>query len=150
MVQVIFVIAGDGELYPDLTKRVATDHLNKKVILTGNLTPQEVRDLLRITDVFVYPSHHNEGFPNSILEAGASGCFVIVTDNAGTSEIVANNLTGSFIKQKSSAEIGQTLTWALDNHKKTQKMGMKLREEIKKKFNWIKIAEVFYKVLSSS
>ncbi|MEK7166723.1 MAG: glycosyltransferase family 4 protein, partial [Patescibacteria group bacterium] len=61
---IYFVLAGDGELYEGLKKSIISDNFTKKVFLTGNLNPLEVRDLLRVTDIFVYPSHHSEGLPN--------------------------------------------------------------------------------------
>lgn len=145
---IYFVIAGDGELFPMLSSQIQEDNLQDRVYLTGNLNPQEVRELLRITDIFVYPSHHNEGFPNAILEAGSSGCFVIATDNAGTSEIVTHGKNGLLIKQKKSIEIEKALMWALANSKKSKEMGINLREKIREKFDWTNISEEYYKFIT--
>ena len=51
------------------------------------------------SDCFILPSYR-EGFPNTVLEAGAMGLPCIVTDINGSREIVEDGLNGSVIASK--------------------------------------------------
>ena len=82
------IFAGGGELETKLRKQIRDDKLDKLITITGFIPYSKVRTILQKTDIFISPSHHNEGFPNTILEAGACGNFVIATDNAGTKELI--------------------------------------------------------------
>jgi len=144
---VIFVLAGPGELEQELRNQIKEDGLEDKVIMTGDLKYEQVRDLLAISDIFINPSHHNEGFPNTVLEAGASGCYVIATDNAGSWEVVRNEKTGQLIPQKDSEAIVEALKWAIRNKDKRQKMAQSFREMLIKEFDWNIISEKLYKIL---
>lgn len=84
-----FVTVGDGPL--DLTQ-LARDAGCTNVINLGGLTPQAVRLMCRLVDIFCLPSHHtdeegSEGIPVAILEALAMGLPVVTTPNGSISEL---------------------------------------------------------------
>ncbi|OGC50726.1 hypothetical protein A2716_01670 [candidate division WWE3 bacterium RIFCSPHIGHO2_01_FULL_40_23] len=139
-----FAFAGPGELEKELEARIANDELSKKVTLTGSLDYNKVQKLLSVTDIFVNPSHHNEGLPTTILEAGASECFVIATDNGGTREAVINNETGLLIPQKDQNSLYQSIVWAIRNESERMKMASNLKTKIQKEFDWNKTSEKLY------
>lgn len=85
-VPVRLVIAGDGELFPEVRRRVAATGLQEKISLLG--WREDTRDVLRNCDVFVLPSLY-EGFSYSILEAMAAKLPIVSTDVFGTRETVA-------------------------------------------------------------
>ena len=143
----VFVLAGPGELEEQLKNRIQKEALASKVILTGNLSYDQVKSLLGMSDVFVNPSHHNEGFPNTVLEAGSAGCFVIASDNAGTREVIRNGETGTLIPQKHVNSIQESIEWALLHPAERQKIAGNFREELVEKFDWDNISEQLYKVL---
>jgi len=144
---VVFVLAGPGELEQKLKNQIADDGLEDKVIMTGDLKYERVRDLLAISDIFINPSHHNEGFPNTVLEGGASGCYVIATDNAGTWEVVRDGETGQLVAQKDPEAIVEALKWALDNEKERVLIAQNFRKMLVKEFDWNVISEKLYKLL---
>ena len=59
----------------------------------------DIRSFLVAADVFVLPSYR-EGFPNVILQAGAMGLPVIVTDVNGADEIITNNENGLIVPRR--------------------------------------------------
>ena len=145
--RVYFVFVGGGPLENNLRKEIAKDRLGKRVFVTGSLDSRGVRQALQTTDIFVHPSHHNEGFPNVILEAGASGCFVIATDNAGVREVVVHKKTGYLIAQKSEKEIRESIRWALTHPQKRRKIVASMRRLMVSKFDWNLLANKYYAVL---
>lgn len=143
----LFILAGPGELEQKLANFIQQDKLDSKIVLTGNLNYQQVRDLLGISDIFINPSHHNEGFPNTILEAGASGCFVVATDNAGTWEVIRNNETGKLIPQRDTKAITEALSWAVDNADQRRLIAENFRKILVQEFDWKVISEKLYNLL---
>jgi glycosyltransferase involved in cell wall biosynthesis len=85
-VPVRLVIAGDGELFAEAERQVATAGLRDKVSLLGWRT--DVRKVLRDLDVLVIPSLY-EGGSYSLLEAMAAKLPVVSTNVFGTDETLA-------------------------------------------------------------
>lgn len=143
----LFVLGGPGELEPELRSKIKQDKLDTKVLLTGDLTYNQVKALLGTSNLFVNPSHHNEGFPNTILEAGSAGCYVIATDNAGTSEVVRSAQTGALIPQKDVKAIEDAIYWAVTHQEKRERIAQNFRRELVEKFDWKVISNQLYKLL---
>ncbi len=81
-------LVGDGNQKEELEALSA--ELGVDVTFAGRKTREEVRDILRESDLFVLPSL-NEGMSNSLLEAMATGLPIIVTDAPGSDELVDGN-----------------------------------------------------------
>lgn len=84
-------IIGDGE---DL-KRLKS--ISKKPIFKGHLEHEQVLEEMRKADIFALPSV-NETFGMVYLEAMASGCITVCTENDGIAGIIKNNENGFFWK----------------------------------------------------
>lgn len=140
---VTFVIAGDGLLSAEIAGIVKRKSFQKRVVMTGDLTIQEMRQLYKATDIFVHPSYHTEGFPNAVLEAVASGCFVIATNNAGTNEIITHKKTGLLIKQHDVQGIKRAIWWALTHKKQRNIMAHNSRIWTTDHFDWHHLVEQF-------
>lgn len=143
----LFVLGGPGELEAEMKNRIRQDKLENKVLLTGDLKYDQVKELLGISDIFINPSHHNEGFPNTVLEAGSAGCYVIATDNAGTWEVVRNGETGALVPQKDSKAFEEAIKWALIHKEERQVVAQKFRQELVKIFDWKVISDQLYNLL---
>lgn len=125
-----FVFAGDGEIY-----RKFKNENNKNIYFLGGLENGNVRKLLVSTDIFVHPSMHHEGFPNVLLEAGASGCAVITSGMGGTIEIIENKKTGLVIRPDKK-ELYAAITLLAANKLRRIELAASLREKIVKCFSW--------------
>lgn len=143
----LLVLGGPGELETEMKNLIQQDGLKNKVLLTGDLKYDQVKELLGISDIFINPSHHNEGFPNTVLEAGSTGCYVIATDNAGTCEVVRNGETGALVPQKNSTAFEEAITWALTHKEERQRIADNFRQELVKGFDWKVISEQLYTLL---
>jgi glycosyltransferase involved in cell wall biosynthesis len=146
--EIIFVIAGSGELSDWLTQKIHQDQLEKRIFTTGSLDSQEVNDLLQQSDIVVHPSHHNEGFPNVLLEAGACGCFVIATDIGGSTEIIQDSVNGLIIPTKNTHAIMNAINFSLQHIPERKRMAQALRERITLNYDWEIIAKVYFSLLT--
>lgn len=81
----------------------------------GRVTEEEKRELYFNSHVFSLPTSYFEGQPISILEAYASGCFVITTGQKGILDIFENNKNGFEIKDRSLNSVKSVLEKVLKN-----------------------------------
>lgn len=81
------VLAGDGEMRPQIEQAIARQQLAGRVRITGWVSSDQVRDLLLGSRALVLPSFA-EGLPVVIMEALALGRPVISTWVAGIPELV--------------------------------------------------------------
>jgi glycosyltransferase involved in cell wall biosynthesis len=82
------VMIGSGPLQPELTNLARQSGLkDNQLFWAGRRAPAEVAQFMRAADAVCLTSH-NEGVPNVLLEALASGRPLISTDVGGISEII--------------------------------------------------------------
>lgn len=134
---VYFIFAGEGKLLREL-KRKGGDH----IYILGKINKKQTADVLANSDIVVHPSLHHEGFPNVILEAGASGCAVIATNQGGTKEIIEHYKTGSVVKPNA-ADLEPSLLSLLNDEKKRRYFASALRNKVEEKFTWSNIVQVY-------
>ncbi len=92
-------IAGEGPLEDDLRTQAAALGIADRVRFAGFLRSTELRDLYHDAHLFIHPSRltadqNQEGVPNSMLEAMATGLPVLATRHGGIPEAVDEELTG--------------------------------------------------------
>jgi glycosyltransferase involved in cell wall biosynthesis len=87
----VFLIAGDGELRPDVEATIRAEGLEGRVILLG--WRRDIPLLLRAADLFLLTSRW-EGLPRSILEALLCGLPVVATAADGVADVVHDGVNG--------------------------------------------------------
>lgn len=85
------------------------------------------------SDCFVMPSYR-EGFPNTVLEAGAMGLPSIVTDINGSREIIENGRNGMIIPSKDSDALYHAMEQMLTDNEKRGAMASQARAMIANRF----------------
>lgn len=76
---------------------------------------EDVRPWLAASDIFVLPSYR-EGFPNSVIEAGAMGLPSIVTDINGANEIVIPGENGLIVPPRDTDALYEAMRRLHDDH----------------------------------
>lgn len=92
---VIFVIAGSGEMEHQLINEVAALGIGDKVFFTGFLRGDELKRLYKSADLCVFPSI-SEPFGLTTLESLINGTPVLVSKQSGVSEILSHTLKADF------------------------------------------------------
>ena len=84
-----FVMAGSGDLLPEMIERVACLRIASKFHFTGFLKKNRVDQLWSATSLYVMPSV-SEPFGISPLEAVQAGVPVIISNQSGVAEVMQN------------------------------------------------------------
>jgi len=103
-------LAGDGELRADLWSLAQKLGVAERVKFTGFLGQSELRALYAGAHVFMHPSQigkdgNQEGVPNSMLEAMASGLPILATTHGGIPEAVVHGESGLLVAERDHAAL---------------------------------------------
>jgi|SRR3989344_1004430 len=129
-------ILGDGPLLEILTVRAATLGLGGIVQFSGWIDRAALPRRYAENDVFVLPSSE-EGMPNVVLEAMATGLPIVVANFHGSDELVIHEKNGFIFSE--SNELAPLLVRLLDDELLRAQFGRESRI-LATKFNWAKIA----------
>lgn len=113
------------------TKKAIKD--TPEIIETGSLFGDDLLTYFAASDCFVFPSYR-EGFPNTVLEAGAMGIPSIVTDINGSREIIVNGKNGIIIPSQDANELYHAMVSIITEDKNRQFMAANARKMIETRF----------------
>jgi glycosyltransferase involved in cell wall biosynthesis len=102
------VLAGDGELRPDLEREIAARGLGERIRITGWLSSAQIRQELLNATAMVLPSLA-EGLPVAIMEAMALRRPVLSTYIAGIPELVRSGVSGWLFPSGSVEELAAAM-----------------------------------------
>ncbi len=112
--QATFTIAGEGPQRAELEALATALGMAGRVRLTGFLAQAELRALFAESHFFLHPSElgtdgDQEGVPNAMLEAMASGLPVVATRHGGIPEAVEHGVSGLLTAEHDPAALAESL-----------------------------------------
>ena len=113
------------------TRQIIAD--NEGIEAVGVKRGDELLAYYAAADCFVFPSYR-EGFPNTVLEAGAMGLPSVVTDINGSREIINNGYNGLIVPPRDEQALFKAMTEMLENTEKRKKMATNARPLIAQRF----------------
>ena len=116
----LFFIAGAGPLLGELRELVRQLRIEKSVHFVGFLSQTDLRRLFESSHLFVHPSEvaidsNQEGVPNSMLEAMASGLPVVATMHGGIPEAVTDGVSGLLVPERDHLRLANALVTLVEN-----------------------------------
>jgi glycosyltransferase involved in cell wall biosynthesis len=133
-------IVGDGPLRADLEARVAGLGLEGRVRLAGH--QEDVAAELREHDVFVLPSR-SEAFPNSVIEAMATGLPVVASAVGGIPELVDHGRNGLLVPPGQSGELAEAVIGLLRRPSFARALGRKARVDVLTRYSFDRMVHQF-------
>lgn len=129
------LLIGNLEQHLDPLKAETLNVIDKHISIES-LGPKYGDELLAYyaaSDCFVFPSYR-EGFPNTVMEAGAMGLPSIVTDINGSREIIIDGKNGVIIPSKDVEALYHAMEEMITNSDKTKEYTDNAREMIASRF----------------
>ena len=106
---------------------------NPSIEAVGGKFGDELLSYYAAADCFVFPSYR-EGFPNTVLEAGAMGLPSIVTDINGSREIIKQGENGIIIPSKNSQALFDAMIAMMNDRSARDRMAGNAREMIASRY----------------
>ncbi|MBK5271347.1 MAG: glycosyltransferase [Bacteroidia bacterium] len=94
----------------------------------------DVEYFMHLSHLLVHASYR-EGFPNTLLQAGAMNCPIICTAIAGSIDIVTNKETGLLFQPGNADDLLEKLKYALAHSEEMRGYAVNLRKKIEKYFS---------------
>jgi colanic acid/amylovoran biosynthesis glycosyltransferase len=118
--QAVLEIAGEGPLLPSLKRLAAELNLADSVRFRGFLSQEDLRELFYASHIFLHPSEtgadgNQEGIPNSMLEAMATGLPVFATEHGGIPEAIESGVNGVLVPEGDFDQLAGKLLKAVRN-----------------------------------
>ena len=129
------LLIGNFEQHLDPLQAKTLNVIDKHISIES-LGPKYGDELLAYyaaSDCFVFPSYR-EGFPNTVMEAGAMGLPSIVTDINGSREIIMDGKNGVIIPSKDVEALYHAMKEMITNSDKTKEYADNAREMIASRF----------------
>lgn len=116
---------------------------NPAIEAVGKKMGDELLAYYCVADCFVMPSYR-EGFPNTVLEAGAMGLPSIVTDINGSREIIVQGENGVIVPSKDADALFHAMKAMIDDVKKREAMAAKARPMVAERFEQSYVRKCLY------
>ena len=134
-----FFIAGKGPLQPELEMLAAGLGIFKDVHFVGFLSQPKLLDLYASSHLFLHPSETSpnqdqEGVPNSILEAMATGLPVAGTQHGGIPEAVEHGRTGLLVPEEDHVALANAMQEITQVPGLLTEMGLRARAAVMDRF----------------
>ncbi|MBI4497991.1 MAG: glycosyltransferase [Chloroflexi bacterium] len=139
--RVEFAIVGSGPSEESLRRLAQEVGVAGQVCFLGWLDREELAARYRASDAFVLPSFE-EGMPNVVLEAMASGLPIVTTDIYGNRELVRDGEQGFLVPPGDAAAVGAALARLAADPDLARSLGRQARQRAEG-FSWGKVAQAY-------
>ena len=134
-----FTIAGEGPLLGALEKLRDDLGLTSRITFAGFLKGNDLCKLYHASHVFIHPSRlmedgNQEGIPNAMLEAMATGLPVIATLHGGIPEAVRQDVTGFLVRERDVDGLYHAITRLLETPGQWQTMSAAASADVRENF----------------
>jgi colanic acid/amylovoran biosynthesis glycosyltransferase len=134
-----FAIAGEGPLRGELEKLTNDLGLGEAVRFCGFLKGPELCNLFQQSHVFLHPSRmtedqNQEGVPNAMLEAMATGLPVLATRHGGIPEAVRHGVSGILVAERDRAALQDAMISLAAAPDRWKSMGLAAADDVRRNF----------------
>jgi len=113
-------VAGEGPMLAELKELIGKLKIADRVALPGFVPPDKLRGIFYDSHIFLHPSEtgsdgNQEGIPNSMLEAMATGLPVFATEHGGIPEAIENGVSGVLAPERDHEALSHALLEAVED-----------------------------------
>ena len=134
------LIAGDGPLAGRLLAEAERETINGSVAFLGAQSRDEVRDLLRVSDVLSMPSlsdsrGQTEALGMVIMEAVSSGIPVVASSVGGIPDLLAHMESGILVPPNDPIALAKSIKLLADDHDLRKSLSKRARQTAQARFS---------------
>ncbi len=134
-----FVVAGDGPLREELLNAAHELGVSANLELPGWLDQAELVKLYQQAHIFLHPSEttstgDQEGIPNSMLEAMATGLPIVATQHGGIPEAMDDHADGLLVPERSPQALAEAILGILETPGLLQKFSANAAKTVRERF----------------
>lgn len=149
--KISLTIIGDGPLRKEIDRFVAGQGIGDHVCMIGQKTQEEVINYLQNSHILVAPcitaeNNEQEGIPNVIKEAMATGMPVISTVHSGIPELIEDCVSGCLVPERDLEALIERLIYLTDHPEIWPMMGKAGRNKIESEFDINKLNDELVKL----
>jgi len=133
-------IAGEGPLLRELESLARELKIAERVSFTGFVSQEQLREIYYRSHIFLHPSQtgkdgNQEGIPNSMLEAMATGLPVFATEHGGIPEAIENGVSGVLVPERDEFALVETLLEAVQDPRVLSDIAQTGTDAVRKRFD---------------
>jgi glycosyltransferase involved in cell wall biosynthesis len=95
----------------------------------------DVPGLLRLADVFAFPTEYREGIPRVLLEAGAAALPIVTTIMPGCSDVIHDRWNGFLVPPRSPERLADRIIDLLEDRDTAKAMGARASALVRQDYN---------------
>jgi len=146
------IIAGDGEERWKIEQLINQFGLGSHIELKGRLPHSQVQEEMARCDLLVMASRtasdgNEEGIPNVVMEAMATGRIVIATEHAGIPELVHHHQTGFLVQQGDPDALAAMIIYVLKHVEDWTSITVSARNKVEHEHDVVKQAAKLEKLM---
>ncbi|MCB0405032.1 MAG: glycosyltransferase [Bdellovibrionales bacterium] len=142
----LLIFCGEGPERSELEKRVKEKNLERNVLFSGFIPPENMANWYQAADLFVLPSHV-EGMPNALMEAMACGLPAVASAVGGIPDAVGKSSGVLLIPPQAPEALSSAMEKLLSEPDYRQQMARQARTVAERDFglqrNSVRIMEYF-------
>jgi glycosyltransferase involved in cell wall biosynthesis len=129
-------IIGTGEMKDVLEKMIQKYGLSNQVRLLGSMPPQQVREYMESSNIFLFTSDFNEGWGAVLNESMNSGCAVVASHAIGSVPfLLENKKNGLIYKSGDIQQLYKCITLLLEDNCLSESLGIKAYNTLNNTWN---------------
>jgi colanic acid/amylovoran biosynthesis glycosyltransferase len=150
-------IAGEGQLLDELQRLARELNIAEHVSFTGFVSQEQLREIYYRSHIFLHPSQtggdgNQEGVPNSMLEAMATGLPVFATEHGGIPEAIENGVSGVMVPERDHQALTHVLLDAAKDPGFLSRVARTGAEAIRKNFDLStqaqRLEEIYFRLIA--
>ncbi|MFZ4403847.1 MAG: glycosyltransferase family 4 protein [Pseudobdellovibrionaceae bacterium] len=129
------IIIGNGPAFKDVEFEMLNLALGNRVILTGALAENEIKDYILLGDLFISMSSRTTGFEPSTIEAMAQKKVVIGSEVSPIAHVIEDGQDGFLLRPADTESLSNLMIEIFSGHLPTEVIGEKARQKVVQLFD---------------
>ena len=127
---------GTGPIENEIRELIKKENLAERIHIFGSMKPEQVREHMEKSEIFMFTSDRNEGWGAVVNEAMNSGCAVVGSDATGVVPfLIKDGENGLIYKSGNVDELYKKVKWLIDNDNKRKQMSKEAYKTIEQQWN---------------